>query len=145
MIIPALKSMSESLKPEESIEISGELDLSEYIYDVPARIGIGKAIVTIGDRASVDVPLIRDVPLQPEIRKDLEAWVAQKREGARSGIAVTLIVFFGVSLLAEFLLIGLGAFYPQANVALIKDTLPLLINSLTSILSLALAFYFKDK
>ena len=66
-------------------------------------------------------------------------------KGKHSGIAVTLIVFFGVSLLAEFLLIGLGAFYPQANVALIKDTLPLLINSLTSILSLALAFYFIDK
>jgi Arc/MetJ-type ribon-helix-helix transcriptional regulator len=67
------------------------------------------------------------------------------RKNGRSGIAITLIVFFGVSLLAEFLLIGLGAFYPQANVELIKDTLPLLINSLTSVLSLALAFYFINK
>jgi hypothetical protein len=110
--------MSESLKPEESIDISGKLDLSKYIHDIP---------------------------LQPEIRKDLEAWAAQRKGATKSGIAVTLIVFFGVSLLAEFLLIGFGAFYPQANVALIKDTLPLLINSLTAMLSLALAFYFKDK
>lgn len=137
--------MSESLKPEDSIEISGQLDVSKYIYDVPVPIGSGKAITKIGDRELVDIPLIRDIPAQPEIRRDLEAWVSQKRAGARSGIAVTLIVFFGVSLLAEFLLIGLGTFYPQANIALIKDTLPLLINSLTSILCLTLAFYFKDR
>jgi Arc/MetJ-type ribon-helix-helix transcriptional regulator len=67
------------------------------------------------------------------------------RSSGHNGIAVTLIVFFGVSLLSVFLLIGLGAFYPQANVILIKDTLPLVINSLTSILSLALAFYCINK
>jgi hypothetical protein len=137
--------MSESPKPEDSIEISGKLDVSKYIYDVPVQTGSSKAITKIGDRASVDIPLIRDLPPQPKIRRDLEAWVSPKRAGARSGITVTLIVFFGVSLLVEFLLIGLGAFYPQANVALIKDTLPLMINSLTSILFLALAFDFKDK
>jgi hypothetical protein len=100
---------------------------------------------SLRERASIDIQLPRDVPPQAETRKNLEAWVAEKREGARSGIAVTLIVFFGISLLAEFLLIGLGAFYPQSNTALIKDTLPLLINSLTSIVSLALAFYSKEK
>jgi hypothetical protein len=75
--------------------------------------------------------------------KDL---VIQKRSPVRrSGITIVLIVFFGISLLAEFLLIGAGAFYPQANVTLIKDTLPLLINSLTSLVTLALVFYFKTE
>jgi hypothetical protein len=137
--------MPESPASEESLDISGSLDVSKYIYDVPTQIDSDRLPASIEERTSVAIQLPRDVPAQAETRKDLEAWVAQKREGARSGIATTLIVFFGLSLLAEFLLIGFGAFYPQANTALIKDTLPLLINSLTSIVSLALAFYFKDK
>ena len=138
--------MSSSQAPEDSFEISGSLDVSKYIYDVPVQLESGElSSPTIKDEKLVEIPLVRDVPPQAEIRKNLEAWVAQKREGAGSGIATTLIVFFGLSLLAEFILIGFGAFYPQANTALIKDTLPLLISSITSIVSLALAFYFKDK
>jgi Arc/MetJ-type ribon-helix-helix transcriptional regulator len=90
---------------------------------------------------------LQEIELESEHRDDgKERSIDLKvSKGARSGIAVTLIVVFGVSLLAVFLLIGLGAFYPQANVALIQDTLPLLINSLTSMLSLALAFYCINK
>lgn len=137
--------MSQSQQPEESIELSGSFDVSEYIDDVPARLKSSELTAAVGDRESIEIQLPRDVPPQAETRKDLAAWIAPHRAGARSGIAITLIVFFGVSLLAEFLLIGLGAFYPQSNTALIKDTLPLLINSLTSILSLTLALYFKEK
>lgn len=120
-----------------SMEVSDKLDVADYIFDVP-----------FDDPLQIlesHQPLVRDVALQPQVKQEIQDWIAQKREGARGGIAITLIVFFGVSLLAEFLLIGLGAFYPQSNTALIKDTLPLLINSLTSIVSLALAFYFKEK
>jgi hypothetical protein len=62
-----------------------------------------------------------------------------------SKISVTLIVFFGISLLAEFLLIGVGTFYPQANTALIKDILPLMVISSNSLVCLALAFDFREK
>jgi hypothetical protein len=129
------------------IEVSGSLDVADYIYDVPFNAVDGGIIAPL---TSIEIsdnppPTVRDVALQPQVKQEIQDWVAQKREGARGGIAIALIVFFGVSLLAEFLLIGLGAFYPQANSALIKDTLPLLINSLTSIVSLALAFYFKEK
>jgi hypothetical protein len=131
------------------IEVSGAIDLADYFTEIPFgelpdsnNISSIETVKTIDDQR----PIVReDVPLQPQVKQEIQDWVAQRREGARGGIAITLIIFFGVSLLAEFLLIGLGAFYPQANSALIKDTLPLLINSLTSILSLALAFYFKDK
>jgi hypothetical protein len=131
------------------IEVSGSIDLANYFTEVPFSefpdsnvIGSIKAVKIIDDQR----PIVReDVPLQPQVKQEIQDWVTQKREGDRGWIAITLIIFFGVSLLAEFSLIGLGAFYPQANSALIKDTLPLLINSLTSILSLALAFYFKDK
>jgi hypothetical protein len=127
------------------IEVSGSIDLADYFSEKPFS--------EMPDNPDSNVkitddhrPIVReDVPLQPQVKQEIQDWVVQRREGARGGIAITLIIFFGVSLLAEFLLIGLGAFYPQANSALIKDTLPLLINSLTSILSLALAFYFKDK
>lgn len=122
------------------IEISGSLDVADYIADVP----FNDAIESLQNSQSQQ-PIVRDVPLQPQVKQEIQDWIAQKREGARGGIAITLIVFFGVSLLAEFSLIGLGAFYPQSNSDLIKDTLPLLINSLTSIVSLALAFYFKEK
>jgi hypothetical protein len=137
--------------PEDSIqiEISEPLEVSTYISDVPFKDSIDEETSTsaIDSLAIADLrkPLVRDVSLQPTVKQEIQDWVTQKREGARNWIAITLIVFFGVSLLAEFLLIGLGAFYPQANSDLIKDTLPLLINSLTSILSLALAFYFKEK
>jgi Ribbon-helix-helix protein, copG family len=86
-----------------------------------------------------------DIALSPALKQEIRDGVILKKKGASNGIAITLIVFFGVSLLAEFLLIGLGAFYAQANSDLIKDTLPLLINSLTCILSLALALYFREK
>ena len=131
--------------PEEFLEISGSIDLSKYISDVLVSPETSELVASAINLKSTDLVAPQDRPAQPQTRKDLEEWIARKREGSRSGITITLIVFFGVSLLAEFLLIGLGAFYHQANTALIKDTLPLLINSLTSILSLALAFYFRDK
>jgi hypothetical protein len=134
------------------IEVSGSIDLANYFSEVPfSELPDNSDSNVIGSIEAVKItddqrPIVReDVPLQPQVKQEIQDWVAQRREGARGGIAITLIIFFGVSLLAEFSLIGLGAFYPQANSALIKDTLPLLINSLTSILSLALAFYFKDK
>jgi hypothetical protein len=128
------------------IEVSGSLDVADYIYDVPFNdVADGGITTPLTSIEIADKPTPRDVALQPQVKQEIQDWVAQKREGARGGIAIALIVFFGVSLLAEFLLIGIGAFYPQANSALIKDTLPLLINSLTSIVSLALAFYFKEK
>ncbi len=131
--------MTQIDRTEDSIhmEVSDKLDVADYIFDVPFD--------DPGSISESHQPLVRDVALQPQVKQEIQDWIAQKREGARGGIAITLIVFFGVSLLAEFLLIGLGAFYPQSNTALIKDTLPLLINSLTSIVSLALAFYFKEK
>jgi hypothetical protein len=126
------------------IEVSGPLDVANYISDIPFNEAIdGEPTAPIKSLARSDTP--RDVALQAQVKQEIQDWVAQKREGARGWIAITLIVFFGASLLAEFSLIGLGAFYPQSNSALIKDTLPLLINSLTSIVSLALAFYFKEK
>jgi hypothetical protein len=129
------------------IEVFGSLEVADYIYDIPFNTtdpGL------IAPPTSIEIPdnpdpKLRDIALQPRVKQEIQDWVAHKREGAKGGIAIVLVVFFGVSLLAEFLLIGLGAFYPQANSDLIKDTLPLLINSLTSIVSLALAFYFKEK
>jgi hypothetical protein len=128
-----------------NIEISGKLDVAEFITDVPFADSVEDMVITASQISDLQKPIVRDVALQPQVKQEIQDWIAQRREGARNGIAITLLVFFGISLLAEFLLIGLGAFYPQSNTALIKDTLPLLINSLTSIVTVALAFYFKDK
>jgi hypothetical protein len=122
------------------IEVSGSLDVADYIYDVPFRDATESLQIS-----EYRQPIVMDVVLQPHVKQEIQDWIATKRSGVPGGIAITLIVFFGVSLLAEFLLIGLGAFYSQSNSDLIKDTLPLLINSLTAIVSLALALYFKEK
>lgn len=109
-------------------------------WDVLDRIDSNNSPASSEDREPLTSLLPRDRSDNPQ---DL---VTQKRSRMRrSGVTIVLIVFFGISLLAEFLLIGAGAFYPQANVTLIKDTLPLLVNSLTSLVTLALVFYFKNE
>jgi hypothetical protein len=124
-----------------SIDLSGEtVELLEFLADsqeISHNEAIQRAIATEVyflkrlEESKVSIP-------KPE-------WVAQKKVAASGGIAIAIIVFFGVSLLAEFLLIGLGTVYPQSNSDLIKDMLPLLINSLTAIVSITLAFYFKEQ
>jgi hypothetical protein len=110
------------------------------IWDVHNRIDSNNSPASREEREPLTSLLPRDRSDNPQDS------LTQKRSIVkRSGITIVLIVFFGVSLLAEFLLIGEGAFYPQANVTLIKDTLPLLINSLTSLVTLALVFDFKNE
>ena len=119
-----------------SIDLSGEtVELLEFLA----------ASQGISHNEAIRRAIATDVALQSQVKQDIQEWVARKKVGARSGIPIAIIVFFGVSLLAEFLLIGLGTFYPQSNSDLIKDMLPLLINSLTAIVSITLAFYFKEQ
>jgi hypothetical protein len=122
------------------IEISGSLDVADYICDVPFNDAIES--LQISEHRQ---PLVRDIALQSHLKQEIQDWISPKKSGMHGGIAITIIVFFGISLLAEFLLIGLGSFYPQSNGDLIKDTLPLMMNSLTAIVCLALSFYFKEK
>ncbi len=122
-----------------AIEISEPLNVTSYIGDVVLNGDeFGKSI-------SVSPPTVRDIPLQATTKQEIQDWITQKREGSRSGIAITVIVFFGVFLLVELILIGLGTFYPPASLDLLKDTLPLLSSSLTSIVTIVLVFYFKEK
>jgi hypothetical protein len=139
--------MNQPNLPEEPIyiEVSEPLDVAKYISDVPCNDSVDDESIDLPKSLAVKKPIVRDVPLQSQLEQEVKDWIAQKREGSRSGIAITVVVFFGASLLVEFLLIGLGSFYPQTNIALIKDTLPLLINSLTSIVTIVLVFYFKEK
>jgi hypothetical protein len=115
-----------------AIEISEPLTVSNYIDDI--AFNDDEPVKSI----AVSPPTVRDVPLQATTKQEIQDWIAQKREGSRSGIAITVIVFFGVFLLVELILIGLGTFYPPANLDLIKDTLPLLSSSLTSIVTIAI-------
>jgi hypothetical protein len=139
--------MNQPNLPEDPIyiEVSEPLDVTEYISDVSCHSSVDGESIDLPRSLAVKKPIVRDVPLQSQLEQEVKDWIAQKREGSRSGIAITVVAFFGASLLVEFLLIGLGSFYPQTNIALIKDTLPLLINSLTSIVTIVLVFYFKEK
>jgi hypothetical protein len=124
-----------------SIDLSGEtVELLEFLADsqgISHHEAIRRAIVT-------EVYFLKRLA-ESKVSIQKPEWVVQKKVGASGGITIAIIVFFGVSLLAEFLLIGLGTFYPQSNSDLIKAMLPLLINSLTAIVSLTLAFYFKEQ
>ncbi len=123
-----------------SIELSGEtVELLEFLaasQGISQHEAIRRAIAT-------EVYFLKRLE-ESKVSIQKPEWVAQKKVAASGGIAIAIIVFFGVSLLAEFLLIGLGTFYPQSNSDLIKAMLPLLINSLTAIVSITLAFYFKE-
>lgn len=122
-----------------AIEISDPLNVNSYISDVAFSDDES------GESIALSPLTIRDVPLLATTKQEIQDWAAQKRDGSRSGIVITIVVFFGVFLLIELLLIGLGTFYPPANLDLIKDTLPLLSSYLTSILTIVLIFYFKEK
>lgn len=132
---------SELDNKQMSIELSGEtVELLEFLaasQEISHQEAVRRAIAT-------EVYFLKRLAGSKALIQEPE-WVDRKKIGASGGITIAIIVFFGVSLLAEFLLIGLGTFYPQSNSDLIKNMLPLLINSLTAIVSITLAFYFKEQ
>ncbi|NET43057.1 hypothetical protein [Okeania sp. SIO2B3] len=88
---------------------------------------------------------ISDKNLSPENKKNIYKWVKVEQEKTRKNIAEKLLVFFGASLGITYLLIGLASISPQSDKHFIREMIPIIITPQTTLLGVALGFYFKDQ
>jgi hypothetical protein len=108
------------LETEEDIHLTldGELNISDYVQEVK--------------------------PTQDTIQ-DVCHWTNKQRETTRTRLAMWLVKGFGCSLGLTFMLMGVAAFNPNADKALIKDLIPQIITPQVTLLGVALGFYFATK
>ncbi|MCC5609785.1 hypothetical protein LC612_24155 [Nostoc sp. CHAB 5834] len=92
---------------------------------------------------------VTSIPISQKTAGEIEAEAArqlaksaQQRENTRSKLAMFLAKVFGFSLGATFLLIGITAFNPNTDKALVKDLISQTITPQVTLLSFALGFYF---
>jgi hypothetical protein len=100
------------------VEPQGELRLSDYVHDVPAS---------------------------PKTTREVAAWANRYREVTRRRIAMWLVRVFASTMAMTFLLAGVGAFCPGTDKEFIKDLLSLVITPQSTLLGVALTFYFTTK
>lgn len=106
------------LQAESGVKVGEELNLSDYL---------------------------KDVPVSQKTNEELATWASKQRETTRTNLAMWLTKAFGCSLIATFLLMGLAAFNPRVDKALIKDLIPQVITPQVTLLGIALGFYFGAK
>jgi hypothetical protein len=108
------------VKVEEKADfnIDGELNLSDYVQDAAPT---------------------------PKTIREVNEWTVKHRETARTKLAMRLMTMFGGTLTASIVLTGVAAFNPNADKALIKDLIPQLITSQSTLLGVAVGFYFTSK
>lgn len=106
------------VKVKPDISLDGELNISDYV---------------------------RDVPVSPQTAEDLAAWATKQREVTRKNLAMWLVKVFGFSLGGTVLLAGTAAFVPTADKPFIKEIIPLVITPQATLLGVALTFYFTAK
>lgn len=108
------------VKVEEkpNLHLDGELNLSDYVQDIS--------------------------PSSKTIR-EVNEWTVKHRETARTKLAMRLLTLFSATLTGSFVLMGIAAFNPNADKALIKDFIPQVITSQGTLLGVAVGFYFTAK
>jgi hypothetical protein len=105
-------------EPGQVLEVGGELNISDYV---------------------------RAVPLSSKASDDLAVYLVKQHETTRTRLAMWIVKMFGSSLLATFLLVGVATFNPTVDKTLIKDMVPLVITSQSTLMATALGFYFGTK
>ncbi len=105
-------------EPEVNISLDGNLKTSDYLCDIP--------------------------PTQKTLQ-DISAWTERQRETTRMKLSLSLVKFFGCSLLSAFVLTGVATFSPHVNKELIRDLVPQLITTQGTLLGVAFGFYFSNK
>lgn len=103
-------------KPD--LVLDGELDISDYIGDVPAS---------------------------KKTAMDIADWSRTRREATRTSLAMWLVKLFSVTLVGTGLVSAVAVFTPSADKALLKEVFPLLITPQATLLGVALTFYFTTK
>jgi len=102
----------------EELNISGDLDLSDYV---------------------------QSLPVSRKTAEDIQQWSIKRRENTRTKLAMRLGNLFGGTLLFTVVLIGVVALNPKADKELIKFLIPQVITPQVTLLSIALTFYFTSK
>lgn len=103
---------------ETDVSLEGELDVTDYV---------------------------QDVPLTDETIRDIGLWAEKHRELTRTKLVTSLVNLFGCSLLCTFLLIGAATFNTDTDQSLLKDLAPQLITGQITLIGVALGFYFNTK
>ncbi|MEO1351773.1 MAG: hypothetical protein AAFW84_23710 [Cyanobacteria bacterium J06635_15] len=105
-------------KLESDISLNGDLNISDYVYDIP--------------------------PAQETVQ-DISAWTEKRRETTRTKLVLWLVKILSCSLLVTFALTGMATFSPRADKELIRDLVPQLITTQVTLLGVAFGFYFSNK
>lgn len=103
---------------QETLNLDGELNLSNYVGDVP---------------------------LTKKTAKEVDDWAKKQQEQTRTCLASRLSTLFCCTLLSTLVWIGVASFSEKADKAFIKDVIPVVITPQVTLLGVALTFYFTNK
>lgn len=88
---------------------------------------------------------VQDVPLTQKSVKDVSDWTERHRETTRTKLVMWLVKLLGCTLVGTFVMTGVAAFSPKADKELIKDLIPQLVTTQVTLLGVAFGFYFGNK
>lgn len=111
-------SVGVEVQEQPALTLDGELSLSDYVQEVEPT---------------------------EKTKTAIHQWAELQQETTRTKLAMTLVKFFGTSLVATFVLMGAAAFNPNADKAFIKDLIPQVITPQVTLLAVALGYYFGAK
>jgi hypothetical protein len=106
------------VQSETTLDLNGDLEISDYLHDVPPT---------------------------KKVAQDISTWMEKQRETTRTKLVIWMVKLLGCSMLGTFVLTGAVAFSPQADKELIKDLVPQLITTQVTLLGVAFGFYFSNK
>jgi hypothetical protein len=107
---------------ENSLDLSGELNVKTYIHDIAASQKTVK-----------------------EVAEWHKAQLGQQQETTRSSLASHLTMIFGGTLAATYIFLGVSVVNPSADKALVKDITSMAITSQVALLGTAIGYYFGAK
>jgi len=107
---------------ENSLDLSGELNIRDFIHDIAASQKTAE-----------------------EVAEWHKAQLGQQQETTRSSLASRLTMMFGSTLASTYILLGVSIVNPSADKALIKDITSMVITPQVALLGAALGYYFGSK
>lgn len=96
---------------------------------------------------NLDKPLdisnvVVDMPMKRQTADEVAQWCAKKSEKTRSNITTILMVVFSSAMVGTFVLTGIAASNKDVDKSFIQSQTALVMNTTTTLLSLALGYYF---
>lgn len=111
-------NISENQQSNSDLFVDGDLTISNYVSDIEPP---------------------------PAVKQEVREWIAKQKEVTRSQLALRLATILGGSILATYILMGLAAFSPVADKALIKDLNSQIVTPQVALFGVTLGYYFGKK